>query len=82
MEKEKSKSPTPPLNLSASSINYKNLILEISPVNIDQLQYQDFSDRTKSRPFNFSNKSNICSNTRNFEKFNFHSLILVWFLLS
>jgi hypothetical protein len=48
--------------------------VEIPPVDIDQSQYQDFSERTQPGPSNSSNKPNICSHTRNFEKFNFHSL--------
>jgi hypothetical protein len=46
MEKEKSKSPTPPPNPSGSSTNYKEPTVEIPPIDIDQSQYQDFSERT------------------------------------
>jgi hypothetical protein len=35
MEKEKSKSPSPPLNPSRSSTNYKKPAMEIHPVDID-----------------------------------------------
>jgi hypothetical protein len=39
MGKEKSKSPTLPLNPSGSSMNYKKPAVKIPPVNIDQSQY-------------------------------------------
>jgi hypothetical protein len=74
IENEKSKSPTPPPNPSASSMNYKKTTVEIPAVDIDRSQYQDFSERTQPGPSTTSNKPNICSHTKNFDKFNFGSL--------
>jgi hypothetical protein len=74
MEKEKSKSPTPPLNLSGSPNNYKKSIVEIPPIDIDRLQYQDFSKRTQPGLSTTPNKPNTRSHTKNFNKFNFRSL--------
>jgi hypothetical protein len=74
MEKEKSKSPTPPPNPSGSSTNYKKPIVEIPPIDIDQSQYQDFSKRTQPGLSSPSNKPKTHSHTKNFNKFNFHSL--------
>jgi hypothetical protein len=72
MEKEKSKSLIP--NPSGSSMNYKKPTVEIPPIDIDQSQYQDFSERIQPGPSTTSNKSNTCSHTKNFDKFNFRSL--------
>jgi hypothetical protein len=74
MEKEKSKSPTPPPNPSGSSTNHKKPTVEIPPINIDRSQYQDFSERTQPGPSTTSNKLNMRSHTKNFNKFNFRSL--------
>jgi hypothetical protein len=74
MEKEKSKSPTPPPNPSRSSTNYKKPSVEIPPIDIDRSQYQDFSEKTQPGPSTTSNKPNKCSQTKNFNKFNFRSL--------
>jgi hypothetical protein len=48
--------------------------VEISPFEIDQSQYQDFSKRTQLGPSTTCNKPNTCSHTKNFNKFNFSSL--------
>jgi hypothetical protein len=74
MEKEKSKSLTPPPNPSGSSTNYKKPTVDIPPVDIDQSQYQDFSERTQPGPSTTSNKPNTRSHTKIFNKFNFRSL--------
>jgi hypothetical protein len=74
MEKEKSKSPTLPPNLSRSSMNYKKRTVEIPPVDIDRSQYQNFSERTQSGPSTTSNKPNMHFQLKNFDKFGFYSL--------
>jgi hypothetical protein len=74
MEKEKSQSPTPPPNPSSSSTNYKKPTMEIPPINIDQSQYQDFSERLQPSPSTTSNKPNTCSHTKNINQFDYRSL--------
>jgi hypothetical protein len=39
MEKEKSKSATPPPNLTGCSTNYQKLTVEIPPIDIDRSQF-------------------------------------------
>jgi hypothetical protein len=72
MDKEKLKSPTP--HPSRSSNNYKIPTVEIPPVDIDQSQYQDFSESIQPGPTTISNRPNMCSHTKNYNKFNFRSL--------
>jgi hypothetical protein len=74
MEKEKSKCRTPPLNPSRSSTNYTKPSVEISSVDIDRSQYQDFFERTQPGPSTTSNKPNLYSHTKNFDKFKIRSL--------
>jgi hypothetical protein len=77
IEKKKSQSPLPPPNPSQSSTNYKKPTMEIRPVDLNRSQYQDFSARTQPGPSTTSNKPNMHSHTKNFNKFNFCSLSLV-----
>jgi hypothetical protein len=74
MEKVKSKSPTPPPNLSGSSTNYKKPIVKIPAINIDRLQYPDCSERTQPGPSTSSNKPNTRSHIKTLNKFNFCTL--------
>jgi hypothetical protein len=71
LEKEKSKSPTLPPNPGESSTNYKKSTVDISHVNIDHSQYQEFSERPQPCPSITSNKPNMRSHTMNFDKFDF-----------
>jgi hypothetical protein len=48
--------------------------VEIPPIDIDQLQYQDFFERTQPGPSTTSNRPNTRSHTKNFDKFHFRSL--------
>jgi hypothetical protein len=63
IEKENSKSPTPPSNPTSSLINYKKPTIEIEPGNIDQSQYQNVPDRSQPGPSNSTNKPNTYSHT-------------------
>jgi hypothetical protein len=74
MEKEKLKSPTSSPNLSGSSTNYKKPAGKSLPIDIDQLQYQDFFERTQPGSSTTSHKPNMHSYTKNFDKCNFYSL--------
>jgi hypothetical protein len=68
IEKEKSKSPTPPSNPSGSFTNYKKLALEIHLIDKDRSQYYDFSKRTQPGHSTTCNKLNMHSHTKNFNK--------------
>jgi hypothetical protein len=55
MEKKKLKSLTLPLMPSGSSTsNFQKPTIEIFPINIDQLEYQDLSKWIQPRPSNTS----------------------------
>jgi hypothetical protein len=74
MEKKKSISPTSLSNPSRFSTYYKKPTMEIPTIDIDRSQYQDLSERIQPDPSITSNKPNTPSHTKNFDKFNFHSL--------
>jgi hypothetical protein len=74
LEKEKSKSATPPPNPSGSSTNYKKPTLKIVPIDINRSHYQDLSKRSQPGPSATSNRPNTYSHTKNFDKFRFCSL--------
>jgi hypothetical protein len=74
MKKEKSKSLTRPSNPRGSSTNYKIPTPEISSVETDRSQLQDFSERIHPGPSSTSNEPNMCSYNKNFDKFDIRSL--------
>jgi hypothetical protein len=62
------------------STHYQIPSMEIPPIDIDQSQYEDFSERTQLGPS--TNKPNTHSQTNTFDKFNFRSLSTINFSVS